>query len=63
MKHIYSFIFVLLFCSVSHSQNPCPGIATVDYGGQIYHTVQIGSQCWLKENLNVGTMILGGRLP
>jgi len=59
MKHIYSFIFILLFCSVSHSQNPCSGIVTVDYGGQIYHTVQIGSQCWLKENLNIGTMING----
>jgi uncharacterized protein (TIGR02145 family) len=59
MKHIYSFIFILLFCSVSYSQNACPGIATVDYAGKTYHTVQIGSQCWLKENLNAGTMIHG----
>jgi uncharacterized protein (TIGR02145 family) len=59
MKHLYAFIFILLFCSVSHSQNPCPGIATVDYGGQTYNTVQIGSQCWLKENLNTGNMIQG----
>lgn len=29
------------------------------YSGQAYNTVQIGSQCWLKENLNVGTMIAG----
>lgn len=36
---------------------PCPGTPTVTYGGQIYNTVQIFSQCWLKENLNVGTMI------
>jgi uncharacterized protein (TIGR02145 family) len=57
MKHIYSFIFILLFCSVSHSQNPCPGTPTVTYAGKIYNTVQIGSQCWLKENLDVGTMI------
>jgi uncharacterized protein (TIGR02145 family) len=59
MKHIYSLIFILLFYSVSYSQNPCPGIVTIDYGGQTYHTVQIGSQCWLKENLNAGTMING----
>src|SRR5664280_2936541 len=59
MKHIYSFIFILLFCSVSHSQNPCPGTPTVDYGGKTYNTVQIGTQCWLKENLDVGTMIHG----
>jgi len=37
----------------------CPGIPTVTYGGQIYNTVQIGTQCWLKENLNIGTRIDG----
>jgi uncharacterized protein (TIGR02145 family) len=37
----------------------CPGVPTVTYGGQTYNTVQIGSQCWFKENLNIGTMILG----
>ena len=36
---------------------PCPGLPTVDYGGQIYHTIQVCSQCWLKENLNIGTII------
>lgn len=38
---------------------PCPGIPTVSYGGMTYHTVQIGSQCWLQENLNIGTRIEG----
>ena len=38
---------------------PCPGIPTVTYGGQVYHTVQIGTQCWFKENLNIGTRING----
>jgi uncharacterized protein (TIGR02145 family) len=36
---------------------PCPGSSTVIYEGQVYNTIQIFSQCWLKENLNVGTMI------
>ncbi len=36
---------------------PCQGTPTVDYEGQVYNTIQIFSQCWLKENLNVGTMI------
>jgi len=44
---------------------PCPGVAKVYYEGgpnsdergAYYNTVQIGDQCWLKENLNVGTMI------
>jgi uncharacterized protein (TIGR02145 family) len=35
----------------------CPGISTVQFAGKTYNTVQIGSQCWLKENLDVGTMI------
>ncbi|MFA6978193.1 MAG: FISUMP domain-containing protein [Ignavibacteriaceae bacterium] len=33
------------------------GTSTIDYGGKTYHTVQIGSQCWLKENLEIGDMI------
>lgn len=38
---------------------PCPGLPTFFYGGQTYNTVQIGNQCWMKENLNIGTMIYG----
>ncbi len=40
---------------------PCPETPTVTYEGQIYNTVQIGTQCWLRENLNVGTRINGGQ--
>ncbi len=36
---------------------PCPNLPTVLYGGQTYHTVLIGTQCWLRENLNIGTRI------
>jgi uncharacterized protein (TIGR02145 family) len=39
---------------------PCPGMPTVEYEGKVYNTIQIFSQCWLKENLNVGVMIPGG---
>ena len=38
---------------------PCPGAPTIKYEGLVYNTVQIGDQCWLKENLNIGSMILG----
>lgn len=40
---------------------PCPGIPTITYAGKTYNTVQIGNQCWLKENLDIGTMILGSQ--
>jgi hypothetical protein len=40
---------------------PCPGTPTILYEGKTYNTVQIGNQCWLKENLNVGTRINGSQ--
>lgn len=35
------------------------GASKVNYGGKYYNTVLIGSQCWLKENIDVGIMIQG----
>ncbi len=40
---------------------PCPGTPMIEYEGKTYHTVQIGKQCWLKENLDVGKMISGNQ--
>jgi len=33
----------------------------VSYEGKTYNTVLIGTQCWFKENLNVGTRINGSQ--
>jgi len=41
------------------SGSACNGITSIEYEGQTYHTVEIGEQCWLKENLNIGTRIDG----
>ncbi|HPR57321.1 MAG TPA: FISUMP domain-containing protein [Bacteroidales bacterium] len=38
---------------------PCAGTPNVLYEGRYYNTVKIGEQCWLKENLNIGTKING----
>jgi uncharacterized protein (TIGR02145 family) len=40
---------------------PCVGTLTVSYESKTYNTVQIGNQCWLKENLDVGTRIDGNQ--
>ena len=43
---------------------PCPGMPTVmDYDGNIYNTVRIGDQCWMKENLKVGNYSNGIPIP
>ncbi|MFA7314885.1 MAG: fibrobacter succinogenes major paralogous domain-containing protein, partial [Candidatus Magasanikbacteria bacterium] len=36
---------------------PCGSLTTVDYSGQTYNLINIGSQCWFSQNLNVGTML------
>jgi len=35
-------------------------VPTVTWQGKTYNTVQIGSQCWLRENINYGTRIAVG---
>jgi uncharacterized protein (TIGR02145 family) len=43
---------------------PYPGIPTVyDINGNVYNTVQIGSQCWLKENQKVRNYRDGTPIP
>jgi len=45
--------------SLGNSGDPCPNIEIFNYEGRDYKTVQIGDQCWMAENLNVGEMING----
>jgi uncharacterized protein (TIGR02145 family) len=59
MKKIYFALTLFFYGACSYSQNACPSLPTVNYGGQTYQTVLIGNQCWLKQNINIGTMIPG----
>ncbi|MCX6304121.1 MAG: hypothetical protein NT040_04060 [Bacteroidetes bacterium] len=38
---------------------PCPASITDSRDGKTYSTLLIGSQCWMKQNLNLGTRING----
>jgi len=44
---------------VYNTGSPCSGIPTVSWNGKTYNTVQVGTQCWLRENMDVGIMISG----
>jgi uncharacterized protein (TIGR02145 family) len=49
----------LLAQSEETSTGSCPGIPTVtdQRNGKVYNTVLIGDQCWLRENMDIGTKI------
>ena len=63
MKNVIYFILVSLLAftsckkDASNPISPSEDASTVTYSGKVYHTVKIGNQTWLKENLDVGVMI------
>lgn len=55
-----------VFTTLDHDifNQPCPSTATVtDHDGNVYNTVQIGSQCWLKENMRATQYSDGQYIP
>ena len=58
-------LFFIIACNKNEEEEktnqntpPCPETPTItDADGNIYNTVLIGDQCWMKENLRVGIHI------
>jgi uncharacterized protein (TIGR02145 family) len=48
--------------AITPTWTSCGSPFTDTRNGKFYHTIQIGTQCWFKENLNIGTLINGSML-
>lgn len=57
MKKIILTLFILSFVIAKGQDFKCGDYLIDNRDGKIYATVLIGSQCWMKENLNIGLMI------
>ena len=67
MQLIYVYRNTELYAQWKHNDElpkPCPDAPTVtDISGNSYATVQIGTQCWMKENLKTTKYNTGENIP
>lgn len=68
-KFVYSFIimsFALILnnaCKKEDNNNPVIPATVIDIDGNVYHTVTIGTQVWMVENLNTTRYSNGDTIP
>ena len=54
---------LMVIAFTAESTNPCPGAPhVIDYDGNYYNTVQIGDQCWMKEDLKTTRDCMGNAI-
>lgn len=66
LGRILCFVLFLYFCKCCLAQNSCGTVYDAD--GNKYETVQIGKQCWMKENMKTekdkdGNILRGSKQP
>lgn len=62
----YSHVSQLMFAATigMYDGQPCPNVKVLtDYDGNQYNTVQIGNQCWMRENLRTTHYANGASIP
>ena len=62
MKKIIFTCFISILCTMTFAQKNCPD-TIFDQDGYTYHTVTIGNQCWLKENIRAKYDVDGILIP
>jgi uncharacterized protein (TIGR02145 family) len=63
MKNLYLFVVIVLLSTSNNLKAQFNCGDNVSYEGKEYTTLQIGTQCWIGENLDVGVMITGTTNP
>ncbi|MNQ45102.1 Fibrobacter succinogenes major domain [compost metagenome] len=58
------FVLILtISCSKNDDNKPSDAVSVTDIDGNVYHKVTIGTQVWMKENLNVSRYRNGDIIP